>query len=222
MAAIAPAWHCQCRLCLAEPNRYTPVDFLAGFATGLALIVAIGSQNAFVLRQGILRSHVPAIVAFCAVSDAALILAGIGGAGAVLRGNDTLMAIARYGGAAFLASYGLLAARRAWQGGHLQLKAESALSLGAALAACFGFTFLNPHVYLDTVVLLGAVANQRGDSGRWVFGAGACLASVVWFSALGFGARLLGPVFETVTAWRVLDSVIALVMLALAASLLWV
>ena len=198
----------------------TLADLLAGFATGLALIVAIGSQNAFVLRQGILRSHVPAIVAFCALSDALLIVAGIGGAGVVLRGNDTLMAVARYGGGAFLASYGLLAARRAWVGGNMQPQANSVLPMGAALAACFAFTFLNPHVYLDTVVLLGAVANQRGELGRWVFGAGACVASVCWFSALGFGARLLGPVFEKKDAWRVLDSTIALVMLALAGTLL--
>lgn len=195
-------------------------DFVAGFATSLALIVAIGSQNAFVLRQGILRSHVPALVAFCALSDALLILAGIGGAGALIRGSDMLMAATRYGGAAFLASYGLLAARRSWQGGHMPIQTDAAMPLGAALAACFAFTFLNPHVYLDTVVLLGSVANQRGDTGRWVFGAGACLASLCWFSALGFGARLLGPVFETVTAWRVLDSTIAVVMLLLAGSLL--
>jgi L-lysine exporter family protein LysE/ArgO len=195
-------------------------DLIAGFATGLALIVAIGSQNAFVLRQGILRSHVLPIVAFCALSDALLIVAGIGGAGAVLRGNATLMTVTRYGGALFLASYGLLAARRAWTGGHLQAAQGAGLSLGAALSACFAFTFLNPHVYLDTVVLVGSIANQRGDTARWVFGAGACLASVCWFSALGFGARLLGPVFEKVIAWRVLDSVIAVVMLALAASLL--
>lgn len=194
-------------------------DLLAGFATSLALIVAIGSQNAFVLRQGILRAHVLPLVTFCALSDALLIVAGIGGAGAVLRGNATLMTVTRYGGAVFLASYGLLAARRAWQGGHLQMAQSTGLSLGAALSACFAFTFLNPHVYLDTVVLLGAVANQRGDTARWVFGAGACAASLCWFSALGFGARLLGPVFETVTAWRVLDTLIALVMLALAASL---
>ena len=195
-------------------------DLLAGFATGLALIVAIGSQNAFVLRQGILRSHVLPIVAFCVLSDALLIVAGIGGAGAVLRGNATLMTVTRYGGAVFLASYGLLAARRAWAGGHMQAAQGAGLSVGAALSACFAFTFLNPHVYLDTVGLLGAIANQRGDTGRWVFGAGACAASLCWFSALGFGARLLGPVFETVTAWRVLDMLIALAMLTLAASLL--
>jgi L-lysine exporter family protein LysE/ArgO len=195
-------------------------DLFAGFATGLALIVAIGSQNAFVLRQGILRSHVLPIVLICALSDAVLILAGIGGAGAIIRGNTVLMNVTRYGGALFLASYGLLAARRAWKGGHMTLATDAAMPLAAALSACFAFTFLNPHVYLDTVVLVGSLANQHGEAGRWVFGAGACIASLLWFSALGFGARLLGPVFESAIAWRVLDSVIALVMLALALSLL--
>ena len=189
-------------------------------ATGLALIVAIGSQNAFILRCGIRREHVLPLVAFCALSDALLIAAGIGGAGAILRGNETLMTVTRYGGALFLASYGLLAAKRAWQGEELHLDNAGPSNLGAALAACFAFTFLNPHVYLDTVVLLGSVANQRGEEGRWVFGAGAMLGSVIWFSALGFGARLLAPVFEKPAAWRVLDSLIAVVMLALAASLL--
>jgi L-lysine exporter family protein LysE/ArgO len=154
------------------------------------------------------------------VSDGVLILAGVGGAGALLRSSATLLAVARYGGAIFLASYGLLAAYRAWQGAHMTLGEQPAVALPAALAACFAFTFLNPHVYLDTVVLLGAVASQRGEEGRWVFGAGACLASGVWFSALGFGARYLGPLFETVTAWRVLDSLIALVMLGLSVALL--
>jgi L-lysine exporter family protein LysE/ArgO len=195
-------------------------DFWAGLATGLALIVAIGSQNAFVLRCGIRREHVLPVVLFCAASDALLIAAGVGGAGALLRGNALLMDITRYGGALFLGSYGLLAARRAWVGGHLQVEAKSSGSLGTALAACFAFTFLNPHVYLDTVVLLGAVASQRGEAGRWVFGAGAMLGSVLWFSALGFGARLLAPWFEKPVAWRILDSLIAAVMLALALSLL--
>ena len=194
-------------------------DFWAGLATGLALIVAIGSQNAFVLRCGIRREHVLPIVLFCAASDALLIAAGVGGTGALLRGNALLMDLTRYGGALFLGSYGLLAARRAWIGGHLQVEAKSSGSLGAALAACFAFTFLNPHVYLDTVVLLGSVANQRGE-GRWVFGVGAMLGSILWFSALGFGARLLAPWFEKALAWRILDSLIAVVMLALAASLL--
>jgi L-lysine exporter family protein LysE/ArgO len=196
------------------------LNFWQGFATGLALIVAIGSQNAYILRQGIRREHVLPLVAFCALSDALLILAGIGGAGALIRGNLTLLLVTRYGGALFLGSYGALAARRAWRGSQMQLTQSGGVTLATALAACFGFTFLNPHVYLDTVVLLGSIANQRPDPGRWVFGAGACAGSVVWFSALGFGARFLAPLFQTTTAWRVLDSVIALTMLALAASLL--
>lgn len=194
-------------------------DYFSGFATGLALIVAIGSQNAYVLRQGILREHVLPLVLFCALSDALLILAGIGGAGVVIRDNDTLMKITRYGGAAFLASYGLLAARRAWEGKHMRLNQGGSVTLTTALAACFGFTFLNPHVYLDTVVLLGAIANQRQGAGRWVFGAGAVTASFCWFGALGFGARFLAPLFESVAAWRVLDGLIALTMWAMAASL---
>jgi L-lysine exporter family protein LysE/ArgO len=195
-------------------------DFLVGFATSFALIVAIGSQNAFVLRQGIRREHVLAVVVFCALSDALLILLGIGGAGAVVRGKEGLLSIARYGGALFLASYGAMALRRAYRGGQMLLKGGTAVTLSSALAACFAFTYLNPHVYLDTMVLLGAVANQRGDAGRWVFGAGACLASLLWFSALGWGARWLGPLFETVTAWRVLDAFIAVVMFSLAGMLL--
>ena len=188
-------------------------------ATGLALIVAIGSQNAFVLRCGLKREHVLPIVAFCAASDALLIAAGVGGAGALLRGNALLMDLTRYGGALFLGSYGLLAAHRAWAGEQLQIEAKGVGNLAAALAACFAFTFLNPHVYLDTVVLLGSVASQRGE-GRWAFGYGAMCASVLWFSALGFGARLLAPWFAKSLAWRLLDSLIALVMLALALSLL--
>jgi L-lysine exporter family protein LysE/ArgO len=192
-----------------------------GFATGAALIVAIGSQNAFVLRQGLRREHVLPLVAFCALSDAALIFAGIGGAGALIRSNVQLLDITRYGGALFLGSYGVLAARRACSGGHMQLQIQTGSSVQAALAACFAFTFLNPHVYLDTVVLVGSVANQQGGDARWWFGAGAALASIVWFSALGYGARLLAPWFEKDVAWRVLDSLIAVVMLLLAGSLLF-
>jgi L-lysine exporter family protein LysE/ArgO len=195
-------------------------DFWTGFATGLSLIVAIGSQNAFVLRQGIRREHVLTLVLFCALSDAALIMAGIGGAGVVLRGNHLLMTLTRFGGALFLAGYGALAARRAWRGGQMHVQSDTGTTRMAALAACFGFTFLNPHVYLDTVVLLGSIANQRPDPGRWTFGWGACVASLCWFSALGYGARMLGPVFQHVRAWRVLDSGIALVMFVLAGSLL--
>ena len=192
-------------------------DVWTGFATGLALIVAIGSQNAFVLRQGILRQHVLPLVLFCAASDALLIVAGIAGAGALVRSNPMFMEIIRIGGALFLLSYGLLAARRAAGVGALQVANTPGLTLGAALASCFAFTFLNPHVYLDAVVLLGSLANQRGEAGRWLFGAGAVLSSAVWFASLGFGARLLQPLFARPLAWRVLDGLIALSMLALAA-----
>lgn len=192
-------------------------DFWTGFATSLALIVAIGSQNAFVLRQGILRQHVLPLVLFCAASDALLIVAGIAGAGALVRGNPVFMEITRIGGTLFLLAYGLLAARRAAGAGALQVADTPGLTLGAALASCFAFTFLNPHVYLDTVVLLGSVANQRGEDGRWLFAVGAALASGVWFASLGFGARLLQPLFARPLAWRVLDGLIALTMLALAA-----
>jgi len=191
-----------------------------GFATGAALIIAIGSQNAFVLRQGLRREHVPSLVAFCALADAVLIVTGVGGAGVLLRGNTNLLAFTRYAGAAFLAGYGLLAARRCWHGAALPTATQNESSLKAALAACFAFTFLNPHVYLDTVVLLGAIAQQFGDAGRWWFCAGACLASLSWFSALGFGARLLAPWFATMRAWRLLDSMVAIVMLSLSLSLL--
>lgn len=196
------------------------LDFFSGFATGLALIVAIGSQNAYVLRQGILRQHVMPLVLFCALSDALLILAGIGGAGLLVRDNPVLMTLTRYGGALFLLTYGVLAARRAWQGEPMQVSRNGAATLTAALAACFAFTFLNPHVYLDTVVLVGSLANQRPDPGRWIFGAGAVSASLCWFSALGFGARFLAPLFANARAWRVLDALIALTMWTLAALLL--
>ncbi|MDI1244088.1 MAG: LysE/ArgO family amino acid transporter [Rhodoferax sp.] len=196
------------------------MDFFNGFATGLALIVAIGSQNAYVLRQGILLQHVLPLVIFCALSDAVLILAGIGGAGLLVRDNITLMTLTRYGGALFLAAYGVLAARRAWQATGMPADHSGAVSLSTALVACFAFTFLNPHVYLDTVVLLGALANQRPDPGRWIYGFGAASASLCWFAALGFGARFLAPLFATVMAWRVLDGLIALTMWTLAAMLL--
>jgi L-lysine exporter family protein LysE/ArgO len=161
-----------------------------------------------------------ALVLFCALSDALLIVAGIGGAGVLIRGNTLLMDGARYGGALFLASYGVLAARRSWQGSQMHLDNPAQVTLATALLACFGFTFLNPHVYLDTVVLLGAIANQRPDPGRWWFGAGAMAASFCWFAALGFGARYLAPLFQTTLAWRVLDGLIALVMGAQAVMLL--
>ena len=191
-------------------------DALAGFATSLALIVAIGSQNAFVLRQGILREHVLSLVVFCALSDALLILVGVAGGGALVLQYPLALEVARIGGTAFLAAYALFAARRALHPAAMLPLDAPGLFLPAALATCFGFTFLNPHVYLDTVVLLGAVATQRGEDGRWWFALGAASASLCWFAALGFGARLLRPVFARPLAWQVLDGIIAVTMASLA------
>ena len=195
-------------------------DLIAGFLSGAVLIIAIGAQNAFVLRQGLRREHVLAIVLVCAGADALLIAAGIAGLGALIASIPLLLDVARYGGAVFLVVYGLAAARRAFQAHGLKLEAACGTTLGAALAACMAFTGLNPHVYLDTVSLRGSLASQRGSDGRWVFGAGAATASFAWFFALGYGARLLGPLFSKPVAWRVLDALIALIMLGLGAALL--
>ena len=194
--------------------------FATGFATSLGLIVAIGSQNAFVLRQGILRSHVPALVLFCGLSDALLIAAGVAGAGALVQLHPQALLWARWGGAVFLIGYALLAARRALRPGTLTPFDAPALPLRAALTLCAGFTFLNPHVYLDAVVLVGVLANAWAAPANAWFGLGAALASLAWFAALGFGARLLRPVFAKPLAWRVLDGLIALTMGTLA-MLLW-
>ena len=195
-------------------------DLVAGFLSGAALIIAIGAQNSFVLRQGIRREHVLPVVLVCASADAILIVAGIAGLGALIECIHIVLDVARYGGAAFLVTYGLAAARRALQPHGMTVYSGVRSSLGAAMTTCLAFTFLNPHVYLDTVILLGSLASQRGGSGRWVFGVGAATASFVWFFALGYGARLLGPLFSKPMAWRVLDSLIALIMLGLGIALL--
>ena len=192
----------------------------SGFGLGLALIVAIGAQNAFVLRQGLRGEHVVAVVAVCAVSDLVLITAGVAGTGALLDRAPEAVTAVRWAGAAFLATYGLLAARRALRPvASLRAEAAGRTTPPAALLTALALTWLNPHVYLDTVVLLGAVAAAQGDL-RWHFGAGAAVASVLWFSALGAGARLLRPVFARPAAWRVLDGLIAVVMAVLAVGLL--
>jgi L-lysine exporter family protein LysE/ArgO len=191
----------------------------AGFGLGLSLIVAIGAQNAFVLRQGLRGAHVGAVVAVCIVSDAALIVAGIAGVGALLTRVSWLIGTIRIIGAGFLLVYGVLAARRALRPGVLAPDEQpSDPSLAAVVGTCLALTWLNPHVYLDTVLLLGSIASTHGSQ-RWSFGAGAAVASAVWFLLLGYGARLLRPVFARPVAWRVLDAVIAVVMIAIAASL---
>lgn len=212
---------------------------LAGLGLGFSLIVAIGAQNLFVLRQGVRREHLLAVVAVCAVSDAVLILLGVSGVGLVLQAVPWLIVVVRWAGAAFLVGYGLLAARRALRpsGETLRVDAAPAASasppetgraavkarparttLAATVLTCLALTWLNPHVYLDTVFLLGSVATTHGD-GRWAFALGACLASLAWFSLLGFGARYLGRWLDTPRAWRILDAIIAVVMFAIAISL---
>jgi L-lysine exporter family protein LysE/ArgO len=194
--------------------------FLKGFATSAALIVAIGAQNAFVLRCGLKREHVLAVVLVCALSDALLITLGVAGLGALVQGNPRLLLLARYGGALFLVVYGALAARRALHRESLTARDEAQLTLGAAIAACLAFTYLNPHCWLDTVVLLGAIASPLAAPQRAWFGIGATSASFAWFFALGFGARLLRGVFARPLAWKILDAAIALVMWAIALSLI--
>ena len=191
-----------------------------GFLIGLGLIVAIGAQNAFVLRQGLMRRHVLLVTSICAVSDALLILAGVAGLGTLVARSPQLLTVATLGGAAFLLAYGLMAARRALTPSRLTAAAEGEAGLGRVVAATLAFTFLNPHVYLDTVVLVGSLSARFEGVGRASFAAGAMTASAFWFYGLGFGARLLAPVFARPAAWRVLDALIACVMMAIAASLL--
>ncbi|MFI5585646.1 LysE/ArgO family amino acid transporter [Amycolatopsis sp. NPDC051758] len=191
---------------------------VAGFGTGLSLIIAIGSQNAFLLQQGLRGGAVAPLVVICAVSDLVLIGLGVSGIGVVLKQWPTAIGVVAAGGGLFLLGYGALAARRAFRPSVMTV-GEERTPLRKAVLACFAFTWLNPHVYLDTVLLLGSVAVAHGD-GRWLFGLGACIASAVWFSALGFGARRLAGVFARPAAWRVLDVLIAVIMTALGASLL--
>ncbi|MEW5628037.1 LysE/ArgO family amino acid transporter [Streptomyces hydrogenans] len=194
---------------------------VAGFGTGLSLIVAIGAQNAFVLRQGARRQAVLAVVGICAVSDALLIAFGVAGLGAVVTAWPAGLAVVGLAGGAFLICYGLLAARRALRpaGEALATKGAAAGSVRTAVLTCLAMTWLNPHVYLDTVLLLGSVAADRGSL-RWVFGLGAMLASLTWFAGLGYGARLLGGVLSRPAAWRVLDTLVAATMLAMGVMLL--
>lgn len=193
--------------------------FFAGFSLGFSLILAIGAQNAFVLRQGLRREHVLATVLVCAVSDALLIAAGVTGFGALAQAVPGLDTAMRYGGAAFLLWYGARNLADAWRGGAaLDAGGEARHSLRGVLLTVAVLTWLNPHVYLDTVVLLGSVSAQYAE--KTAFAAGAILASFTFFFSLGFGARILAPVFARPAAWRVLDLVVGATMWAIAAKLL--
>ena len=192
---------------------------VAGLGLGLSLIVAIGAQNAFVLRQGLRLEHVTAVVAVCAVSDAVLIAVGVAGNSWLSTRLPDAITVIRLAGAAFLLGYAVLAARRALRPSSIAVDTGGTRrGLLATVAACLALTWLNPHVYLDTVLLLGSIATAEGD-GRWWFALGACTASVLWFTALGFGARFSQRLFATPGAWRVLDLLIGLTMLGIALTL---
>lgn len=193
---------------------------LAGFFLGAGLIIAIGAQNAFLLRQGLLRQHVLLLVLICATSDAVLIAAGVAGLGSLVRSTPALLPAVTLGGAAFLLFYGGLAFRRALHPGVLAGADGAAISWMSAAVTCLTLTWANPHVYLDTVVLIGGLSSRYDPAGQFAFGAGAVLASFAWFFVLGYGARLLAPVFARPIAWRLLDAGICVVMWTLAARLL--
>ena len=190
---------------------------IAGFGLGFSLILAIGAQNAFVLRQGLRRAHVLPVCLTCALSDALLIAAGVAGFGALAGAVPGLETVMRYGGTAFLVWYGARAFLAAWRGGEVLEAGPDVGGLPAALLTCLALTWLNPHVYLDTVVLLGAVSAQYAD--KLAFGVGAVLASFVFFFLLGYGARLLAPLFRRPASWRVLDLGVGAVMWAIALKL---
>lgn len=215
---------------------------LSGLGLMFSLIIAVGAQNVYVLRQGLRREHVLPVVLICATSDAALVLAGTAGLGYLVKTLPWLIVVARWAGAISLVAYGVLAARRAWKAGGEALLAEPAMTdraapadspengsggtatltrtapLAPVILATLAFTWLNPNVYLDTVLLIGSIAATHGD-GRWLFAAGAIIASVTWFFALGFGARHLGRWLRTPRAWRILDTVIAALLVVMGVSL---
>ena len=200
---------------------------VTGLLTGLSLIVAIGAQNAFVLRQGLRRARVGAIVTVCILSDVALTIAGVAGIGAIVQHADWALQAVRWFGVAFLVWYGLSSAWRARRPSALAASPDgngngnggAQPSLASTLRRILALTWLNPHVYIDTMVLLGSIANSRGPVDRWWFAVGALAASILWFVGLGFGARFAAPLLTTQRAWQVLDLLIAATMLAIAAKL---
>lgn len=194
--------------------------FVFGFGLGASLIIAIGAQNAFILRQGILRQHVFVLCLICAISDAVLIAIGVAGVGALIASSPNLLFFIRLGGATFLLWYAFVAIRRAMKPQGLEANVQSSPGLRASIGTCLAFTFLNPHVYVDTVLLVGASAPYEG-SAKPAYAVGAMLASFVWFFALGFGARLLEPIFKNPRAWQVLDTMIAITMLLIAFGLIY-
>ena len=193
---------------------------VSGFFLGAGLIIAIGAQNAFILRQGLKKQYVFVLCLICSLSDAVLIVVGVAGLGHWISKSPQLITLVTIAGALFLGFYGFRAAIRAIRTETLDPAKSGSDSLKQAIAACLAFTFLNPHVYLDTVVLVGGLSATYSGAARVAFATGAVAASFTWFFALGYGARLLTPLFARPSAWRMLDGIIALIMWALAGSLL--
>ena len=195
------------------------IPYMQGFGTGAGLIIAIGAQNAFVLSQSIRKNHHLAICLVCSLCDAGLITLGVLGMGELIASNPTLIKPAAWGGAAFLAWYGASAFRSAIRGGRLDDDERIVTGLRPIILLTLAITLLNPHVYLDTVVMLGSISGQYPGEGRYLFGLGAVTASFVWFYTLGIGGRALAPLFRKPATWRVLDTFIGLTMWAIAATL---
>jgi len=192
---------------------------IPGFFTGLSLIVAIGAQNAFLLRLGLARNHIFTAVAICAISDALLIALGIGGLGVIVEQSDLALEIVKWIGVTYLLIFALRSFWKARFPDALLPSEQTTRKLSAVVAATLAFTFLNPHVYLDTVLLVGSIGNQYGPD-RWWFALGAAIASATWFISLGFGSRALAPLMSRASTWRILDTAIGIIMLLIAARLI--
>lgn len=192
---------------------------VAGFLTGLSLIVAIGAQNAFVLRLGLMRSHVGVAVAICAISDALLIVVGTAGMGAIVQSHKSLLKAVSWIGAAYLLYFAFSAAKRIFKTESLHASEQTAMSKKSVILSVIGFTWLNPHVYLDTVLLVGSIGSQFGNQ-RWFFALGAATASLLWFTGLGYGSKAAARVMARPITWRILDIFITIVMTSIAISLI--
>ncbi len=197
---------------------YGVIALITGFFTGMSLIVAIGAQNAFVIKQGLLRSHVTLVVFVCSLSDALLIILGTGGLGTIIQSRPDLLDVIRWFGVIYLTWFGFKSVRSALHNETLTASNQSAESWKKVLLTVLAMTYLNPHVYLDTVIFVGSLANQF-ESQRWYFALGACIASGIWFSAIGYGARSASHLMSKPLFWRVLDSAIAAIMFTLAITL---
>lgn len=204
-----------------RPMTFSLAPLIQGFIIGASLIIAIGAQNAFVLKLGLQRQHVLPVVLVCALSDALMIAAGVAGMGVLVKQSEMILTIITWGGFLFLAVYGGQAFLRAFKSEEMHVGNGGAISLKRAILTVLAFTYLNPHVYLDTVLLIGSLSAQWEGHARWIYGIGAMSASFVWFFALGYGARILTPLFENPLAWRILDFFIGLVMWTIALTLIW-